>query len=88
MFKKSKWIWTQEIGAPDSYAEFCDTFEYNGGSTALYISADSDYAVFINGEYAASSQYGDFEHYKIYDKIDITPLLKKGKNYLFLIGYH
>ncbi len=88
MLKNGRWIWIDEDGAPDSYTEFFDTFEYNGGNTALYISADSDYAVFINGKYAASSQYGDFEHYKIYDEIDITPLLKKGENELFVLGYH
>ena len=88
MFENSKWIWTDEVGAPDSYAEFTDTFEYNGGSATLYISADSDYTAYINGKYAASSQYGDFEHYKIYDKIDITELLNKGENKLFIIGYH
>ena len=80
MFENSKWIWTDEVGAPDSYAEFTDTFEYNGGKATLYISADSDYTAYINGKYAASSQYGDFEHYKIYDKIDITELLNKGEN--------
>ncbi len=88
MFENSKWIWTDEHGKPDSYAEFVDTFEYFGGSCALYISADSDYAAFINGRYIASSQYGDFEHYKIYDKIDITGLLKSGKNNLSILGYH
>ena len=88
MFENSKWIWTDEVGAPDSYAEFTDTFEYNGGSATLYISADSDYTAYINGKYAASSQYGDFEHYKIYDKIDITELLNKGENQIFIIGYH
>ena len=54
----------------------------------LRISCDSDYAVFINGSYVSSGQYGDFEHYKIYDEIDISSSLKKGKNELKILGYH
>ena len=88
VFEKSKWIWTLGEQIPDSYAEFKDEFEYEGGTAVLNLSVDTDYALFINGRYFASNQYGDFEHYKIYDSLDITESLQKGKNdILFLVYY-
>jgi len=42
----------------------------------------------VNGKYISSNQYADFEHYKIYDKIDITNYLLKGENNIsFLVWY-
>jgi hypothetical protein len=38
--------------------------------------------------YAASNQYGDMEHYKIYDTIDVTSLLREGKNRLAILVWH
>ena len=87
-FEKSRWIWLADGEGCDQYAEFVDEVEYDGGDAVLRISCDSDYAVFINGSYVSSGQYGDFEHYKIYDEIDISSSLKKGKNELKILGYH
>lgn len=87
-FEKSKWIWLACGEGDDQYAEFFDTVEYNGGELLLRISCDSDYAVFLNGEYLASGQYGDFEHYKIYDEIDLTDRLKRGENSFKFLAYH
>ena len=87
-FEKSRWIWLADGEGCDQYAEFVDEVEYDGGDAVLRISCDSDYAVFINGSYVSSGQYGDFDHYKIYDEIDISSSLKKGKNDLKIIGYH
>ena len=36
----------------------------------------------------ASNQYGDFEHYKIYDSIDITNFLTVGENSLLVTVWH
>ena len=88
MFNNGRWIWLNKDGTPDSYVEFFDIFEYNGGSATLRISADSDYTAFINGKYAASGQYGDFEHYKIYDSIDLTDKLSVGENELKIVVYY
>ncbi|MBR2965620.1 MAG: hypothetical protein IKC34_03620, partial [Clostridia bacterium] len=72
VFEKSKWIWIKEGEGPDQYADFRDTICHSGKKTVINISADSDYTLYVNGKYAASGQYGDYEHYKIYDTIDIT----------------
>ena len=87
-FEKSKWIWLACGEGDDQYAEFFDTVEYNGGELLLRISCDSDYAVFLNGEYLASGQYGDYPHYKIYDELDLSPYLIAGDNRLEFLVYH
>ena len=87
-FEKSKWIWANLEAAPDQYVEFYDTIENMGEKTIVNLSCDSDYTLFINGKYIASNQYGDFEHYKIYDSIDITDFLVNGKNTILITVWH
>jgi len=87
MFTKAKWIWLQ-AEAPDTYADFIDNFEYNGGKAELCISADSNYAAYVNGKLAAFGQYADFPKNKIGDKIDITEYLKNGSNRLAVIVWY
>ena len=86
-FEKAKWIWIFDGNGADQYAEFFDTVTYSGDAI-LKISCDSDYAVFLNGKYVASGQYGDFEHYKIYDEIDLSEMLTEGDNALKILAYH
>ncbi|MBQ9805165.1 MAG: family 78 glycoside hydrolase catalytic domain [Clostridia bacterium] len=88
VFQSSKWIWCAACDGVDTYAEFLDSFDAPEGEVILRVSVDSDYTLFVNGVYAASNQYGDFEHYKIYDTVNITRFLKQGKNELKLLVYH
>ncbi len=89
IFSNSKWIWLSSGESEDQYVEFTDSFEYNGeGEVKIRISVDNDYVLYVNGNYAASSQYGDFEHYKIYDEIEISNLLRMGENKMDIIAYH
>lgn len=87
-FQKSSWIWYTEDKKADSYGDFTDSFEYNGGEAVFSISVDGDYELYINGKFVSSNQYGDFEHYKIYDDIDITGFLKTGKNDIYILVWH
>ena len=82
MFEKGSWIWASSSPERDEYAEFRENFVFDGSALKLWISADSDYAVYVNGVYAASGQYGDFEYWKIADEIDLTPFCKQGTNAL------
>lgn len=79
-FNNSKWIWVSGETSPDTHAEFFSPFIYNGELSVCSISCDSDYELYINGEFVSSNQYGDYESYKSYDQIDITKYLKKGEN--------
>lgn len=88
IFKNSDWIWHNNNFGENEYGEFCDAFEWENEKAVLNISVCGDYTVFINGEYASSNQYQDFEHYKVYDKIDITNMLKKGKNTICILVWY
>ena len=73
---------------PDSYGEFYDEFMWKGGDVICSLSCDGDYTLFLNGQYVASNQYGDYEWYKSYDCIDITPYLTSGKNTIAILVWH
>ena len=87
-FEKSSWIWYTEDEKADSYGDFKDSFYYNGGEAVFSISVDGDYELYINGGFVSSNQYGDFEHYKIYDNIDVKEFLKNGKNDINILVWH
>lgn len=82
------WIWHCGENDEDEYAEFIDSFNFGGEAVKVNISARGDYTLFVNGQYAASGQYGDFEHYKVYDQIDITSFLKEGENKIAILAWY
>lgn len=88
VFSKSKWIWASCAEGADQYTEYVFNVKKANNSAFINISCDSDYTLFINGSYVASNQYGDFEHYKIYDSIDITSHLTKEDNNVKILAYH
>ena len=83
VFSSSRWIWYGTDIIPDSYGEFYGHFSAvcrKGQHVLCRLSCDGDYTLFCNGRFVASNQYGDYEHYKIYDEIDLTPYLQTGEN--------
>lgn len=88
IFKNASWIWYCEEATPDTYGDFKDTFIYKQGRAVINLSVDGDYELYVNGKFVNSNQYGDFEHYKIYDSIDITDFLKQGENELYILVWH
>ena len=87
-FENALWIWDSPQFGINEYSEFVEKLEWNGEKTKIRISVSGDYTLFINGKYAASNQYADFEYYKVYDEIDITDFLNKGENRIcFLVWY-
>lgn len=87
-FTKGCWIWVDKASETDSYGEFYDEFIWQKGKTECLLSCDGDYTLFVNGQYVASNQYGDFEWYKSYDQVDITSYLKEGKNSVAVLVWH
>ncbi len=82
------WIWLKE-SKNNQYVDFRCEFAYPEEQTAtLLISADSRYAVYVNGQYVPGFQYADFPTYKVYDQLDITPFVQKGANTLAVLGYY
>ncbi len=87
-FEQSQWIWADVAASPDLYTEFIDSLPGSCKTAQIRLSVDSDYALFVNGVYVASGQYGDFEHYKIYDTVDLMPYLTKPVNSLRILVYY
>lgn len=85
---KGKWIWSSPQSEKDSYAEFLSVFRYGDGEAALEISADCEYAAYVNGNFVYAGQYADFPWYKVRDKIDITNFLHVGENELRVWAWH
>ena len=87
MFKFAKWIWFEKESHESSFGEFFGEFDSTAHPTCK-ISCDGDYTLFVNGKYASSNQYGDFEHYKSVDEIDLTPFVNAGKNKIAILVWH
>jgi len=88
MKANSKWIWPVHGAGEDQYGEFYQPFEYSGQDAELRISADSNYAVYVNGKLATSGQYPDYPHYKVYDIIDLSPFCVPGANHLAIVVWY
>lgn len=87
-FKHASWIWTSDGAGADEYGEFFGCFDAGEEGAVCRLSCDGDYTLFVNGRYVASNQYGDFEHYKIFDEIDLGGYLRAGRNELFVLVWH
>ena len=54
----------------------------------MYITAHTDYALYINGDLHSFGQYADYpDQVKIYDTVDISDALSEGPNSLVITGY-
>ena len=84
----ANWIWCSADPQYDEYGEFVEEFSCKEGTVTLQISADSNYAVYINGQLAAWGQYADFPYDKIYDEVDITRFCCKGTNRIAIIVWY
>lgn len=88
VFENAKWIWINREQNRDEYGEFFASFSCFGKNAVCRLSCDGDYTLYINGRVAGSNQYGDFEHYKIYDEIDINGFLREGENTAAVLVWH
>ena len=89
IFDRSEYIWADHDARPDEYAEFLDEVDYFGKKAELYITSDSNYTVYVNGTLAAFGQYADFPWRKVYDCIDLSRYMRKGKNVIaFRVWYY
>lgn len=86
-FENAKWIWIDNESEVNTYGEFFATFKGEKG-TKINISCDGDYTLFVNGKYVASNQYGDYEHYKIYDTVELDDYLIEGENKIAILVWH
>lgn len=80
----SAWIWLMDAPECNCYVQFQRSFRAAQGREAviLHISAEGQYAAFVNGQYIPSAQYADFPEYKAVQTPDITPFIHNGENLL------
>lgn len=91
VFEHAEWIWNGHATGTDSYCEFLSQIELKNHDTPcrLRVSADSNYALYINGQFVESGQYADYPDYKVYDEFDVTDFLISGINYIaFVVWYY
>ncbi len=87
--QNSKWIWHNDYKEQNVYLNFFETISaHDGKSYTLYISADSNYTIYINGEFFQSGQFADYPQYKVYDELDLTKALCDGQNNIVIVGYY
>jgi len=90
IFKEAAFIWLRGLeNTVNAYVDFHESIvKKPGASYALYITADSNYALYVNGEYCDGGQYADYpDSYKVYDVLDITDFLRVGENEILVTGY-
>ena len=87
--KDSRWIWLPQTNNLNQYGDFRAVFSLTEpADTKLYISADSHYAVYLNGALLPAAQYPDYPNYKVVDVLDISTWVRPGENVLAVVGYH
>ncbi|MBR2373111.1 MAG: alpha-L-rhamnosidase N-terminal domain-containing protein, partial [Lentisphaeria bacterium] len=78
-----KWIWDAgKCGRKDSYKAFRKTFDLEEvpGVAAIQISADSTFALYVNGKRVPGNQFSDYPMERSYSTFDVADLLQKGEN--------
>ncbi len=89
-YDSAKWIFVQDSAGEvhDKYYDYKTTFTCNKAQkVTVHISAHSNYALWINGQFADCGQLPDYESRQIYDTLDITGLVKPGENLFEITQY-
>ncbi len=89
LWKNAEWIFADvKYEVKDRYFEYITSFQAEiGKETLLYISAYSQYAVYVNGHFVNCGQYDDYEELKFYDVFPITEFIIPGDNELLVCQY-
>ena len=90
MINTAKWIWPEGKYDVNEYADFICEFDVSeiSKNSNIKISVDSEYVLYINGEFVSVGQYSDFPENKKFDEIDIANYLKIGKNKIAITAYY
>lgn len=88
MIRNAKPVWVSCTGV-NQYIDAKHVFEVRNVSAAkLQICADTDYALFLNGEFVGCGQYRTFLNVKAYDEYDVERFLKAGENLLEITVFY
>ena len=87
----SRWIWGKNSPFQENcYCQFLEKFTVAeaGLPVLVHISADSQYALWVNGQFVDFGQYADYPEYKVFDEIAITAFVTEGTNELLILAYY
>ena len=86
----ARWIWDGTgAGEVNQYRCFRKEFTLDGfGPSQLYICADTNYAVWLNGNLVDFGGYLAYPDHKYYDTLDVTEYLQAGVNRLCILAYY
>ncbi|WP_162463204.1 family 78 glycoside hydrolase catalytic domain [Paenibacillus psychroresistens] len=85
------WIWNRENQSlVNQYVDFRHEFDLIEAAShaSLLLSVDSDYAVWLNGQFVEYGQYDDYPQNKAYDYLTVGHLLHAGTNVLTILAYY
>ena len=78
----SRWIWGKNSPFQENcYCQFLEKFTVAeaGLPVLVHISADSQYALWVNGQFVDFGQYADYPEYKVFDEIAITAFVTRSE---------
>lgn len=82
----AKWIWNKNSTLKDCYVEFVSAFKTDENNLFIKISADSNYALYLNNKFVESGQYACYPDNPVCDIIKLK--CKPGINQLRIIVYY
>ncbi len=78
---QASWIWLDRTPEQNEYALFQERFTTDGSApVTVFIAAETDYVLEINGKLAGFGQFAGYPFEKYYDTIDISALCHPGEN--------
>ena len=74
--ERSRWVWLEQVPEVNCYLEFSQEFEYKKTKdpVRLLISAEGQYALYLNGAYIPSTQYPDYPQRKSVQTVELEHL--------------
>lgn len=88
---QARWIWKGLTCSPNEFLYFRKTFNVASAvkKARILITAESWYELYINGKFVHKGTSVSYPNQQIYDNLDISKYLKKGKNLVaVLVNYY
>ncbi len=87
-FSTAHFIWHPDGFSVNETMEFKKEFIIKHPENCrMLIHVNSHYALYINDQFVANDQFPDYEHYRVYDELDISAVLTSGVNTLLITAY-
>ncbi len=90
VFRGAEFIWIREMDdVLNAYVDFHEKLTKKAGAEyRLYVIADQNYALYVNGKYCEGFQFAGFpDKYNVFDEYDVTEFLADGENEIRIAAY-